>query len=190
MYGNFESRSQVVGQVDSFQPLSLLPIAYDTLYGFHADQLHGRDVFCGPREPKVRGSHFQGHPAVDLLENNVWICRLALGTSADELLWDGYAPFFTRGDFFDFEVCGHDGAYKGHVHVIVPFFGQKNDSLSAWQNCGLIGTIRRVVPTSYINGCAFCYTLPGFHQVADMLPSVWTVRTCSTCCLEEHPSNR
>ena len=32
----------------------------------------------------------------------------------------------TRGRFFDFEVGGHDGAYKGRVHVIVQFVGQKN----------------------------------------------------------------
>ena len=33
----------------------------------------------------------------------------------------------TRGGFFDFEVGGHDGAYK--VHVIVPFVGQKKGNL-------------------------------------------------------------
>ena len=49
------------------------------------------------------------------------------------LIWDGYGPFRTPGDFFDFEVGGHDGAYKGCVHVIVPFIGRKNDTLSARQ---------------------------------------------------------
>ena len=34
------------------------------------------------------------------------------------------------GGFFDFEVGGHDGAYKGRVHVIVPFDGRKNGKLS------------------------------------------------------------
>ena len=38
-------------------------------------------------------------------------------------------PSRTRGGFFDFEVGGHDGAYKGRVHVIVPFVGQKNGKL-------------------------------------------------------------
>ena len=35
-------------------------------------------------------------------------------------------PSLRRGGFFDFEVGGHDGAYKGRVHVIVPFVGRKN----------------------------------------------------------------
>ena len=35
------------------------------------------------------------------------------GTPANVLIWDGYGPSRTRGDFFDFEVGGHDGAYKG-----------------------------------------------------------------------------
>ena len=38
-----------------------------------------------------------------------------------------------QGVFFDFEVGGHDGAYKGRSHVIVPFIGGKNDTLSARQ---------------------------------------------------------
>ena len=35
----------------------------------------------------------------------------------------------TRGGFFHFEVGGHDGAYKGSVHVIVPFVERKNGQL-------------------------------------------------------------
>ena len=35
-------------------------------------------------------------------------------------------PSRTRGRFFDLEVGGHDGAYKGRVHVIVSFVGRKN----------------------------------------------------------------
>ena len=30
---------------------------------------------------------------------------------------------------FDFEVGGHDGAYKGRVYVIVPFVGRKHGKL-------------------------------------------------------------
>ena len=30
-----------------------------------------------------------------------------------------------------FEVGGHDGAYKGRIHVIVPFIGRKNGTLPA-----------------------------------------------------------
>ena len=35
-------------------------------------------------------------------------------------------PSRTRGGFFDFEVGGHDGAYKDRVHMIVRFVGRKN----------------------------------------------------------------
>ena len=38
-------------------------------------------------------------------------------------------PSRTRGGIFDFEGGGHDGAYKGRVHVIVPFVGRKNGKL-------------------------------------------------------------
>ena len=38
-------------------------------------------------------------------------------------------PSRKRGVFFDFEVGGHDGAYKGRVHVVVPFVGQKIGNL-------------------------------------------------------------
>ena len=73
--------------------------------------------------------------AVDMLGNIIWICPLAPGTSADVLIWDGYGPSRTRGDFFDFEVGGHDGAYKGRIDVIVPFIGRKNGTLTARQQC-------------------------------------------------------
>ena len=53
-----------------------------------------------------------------MLGNMIWICPLAPGTSVDVLIWDGYGPSRTRGDFLDFEVGGHDGAYKGRIHVI------------------------------------------------------------------------
>ena len=69
-----------------------------------------------------------------MLGNIIWICPLAPGTSADVLIWDGYGPSRTRGDFFDFEVGGHDGAYKGRNHVIVPFIGRKNGTLTAANN--------------------------------------------------------
>ena len=35
----------------------------------------------------------------------------------------------TRGGFFDFDLCGHDGACKGRVHVIIPFVGRKDGNL-------------------------------------------------------------
>ena len=83
--------------------------------------------------PKYAGHIFKVTVGVDMLGNIVWICLLAPRTSADILIWDGYGPSCTRGDFFGFEVGSHDGAYKGCVHVIVPFIGLKNDNLSAWQ---------------------------------------------------------
>ena len=52
----------------------------------------------------------------------VWPLELGLRTP---ILQCGHlsGPSRTRGGFFDFEVGGHDGAYKGRVHVIVPFVG-------------------------------------------------------------------
>ena len=38
-------------------------------------------------------------------------------------------PLRRRGGFFHFEVGGHDGAYKGRVHVIVPFIGRKKQGI-------------------------------------------------------------
>ena len=76
-----------------------------------------------------------GTPENARLGNIIWICPLAPGTLADVLSWDGYGPSRTQGDFFDFEVGGHDGAYKGRIHVIVPFIGRKNGTLTAHQQC-------------------------------------------------------
>ena len=70
-----------------------------------------------------------------MLGNIIWICPLAPGTSADVLTWDGYGPSGTQGDFFALEVGGHDGAYRGRIHVIVPFIGRKNGPLTARQQC-------------------------------------------------------
>ena len=79
VYGIFESccsGNQLVGPVESFQPLSPLPMFYDTIYGFHADQLLWWDVVCGPLAPKVRGpAHiFKVTVVVDMLQNFVlWL---------------------------------------------------------------------------------------------------------------------
>ena len=81
--------------------------------------------------PKYAPHVYKVTVAVDMLGNIIWI--LAPETSADVLIWDGYGPSRTRGDFFDFEVGGHDGAYKGRIHVIVPFIGRKNGTLTARQ---------------------------------------------------------
>ena len=84
-----------------------------------------------PRNPKYASHVYK--VTVDMLSNILWICLLALGTSDDVLIWDGYGACCTRGDLFDFEVGGHDGVYKGRMHVIVPFIGRKNGTLAACQ---------------------------------------------------------
>ena len=58
----------------------------------------------------------------------VWPLELGLRTPT---LWCAHlsGPSRTRGGFFDFEVGGHDGAYKDRVHVIIPFVGRKNGNL-------------------------------------------------------------
>ena len=87
-----------------------------------------------PKYASWYASHvYKGTIAVDMLGNILWICPLAPGTFADVLIWDGYGPSRTPGDFFDFEVGGHDGGYKGWIHVIVPFMGRKNGTLPAQQ---------------------------------------------------------
>ena len=75
---------------------------------------------------------------VDMLGKIVWTCPFAPGTYADVLIWDGYGPSRTSGDFFDFEVGGHDGAYKGRIHVHVPFIGRKNRTLMARSSCTIM----------------------------------------------------
>ena len=75
-------------------------------------------------DPKYVSHVYKVTVAIDMLGNIICICPLAPGTSTDVLIWDGYGPSRTRVDFFDFEVGGHDGAYKGQIHVIVPFIGR------------------------------------------------------------------
>ena len=83
--------------------------------------------------PKYASHVYNVPVALAMLGSNGWICPLALGTSADVLIWDGHGPSCTRGDFFDFEIGGHDGAYKGRIHVILPVIARKNGTLTAWQ---------------------------------------------------------
>ena len=49
--------------------------------------------------PKYAAHIFKVTVAVDMLGNIIWICPLAPGTTADALIWDGYGPARTRGDF-------------------------------------------------------------------------------------------
>ena len=83
--------------------------------------------------PKYAPHVYKVIVAVDMSGKIVWICPLAPETSVDDLICDGYGPSHTRGDFFDFEVGGHDGADKGRIHVIVPFIGRKNGTSTARQ---------------------------------------------------------
>ena len=56
--------------------------------------------------PKCASHVYTVTAAVNMLGETVWICPLAPSTSAHVLICNGYGPFRTRGDFFDFEVGG------------------------------------------------------------------------------------
>ena len=156
--------------------------------------------------PKYTAHIFKVVVAIDMLSNIVWICPLALGTSADVLICDGYGHSRTQDDFFDFEV-------GGHVDVIVPFTGPKNDNLSTRQlsysdvhgwyrarigqpsahlwNWGLIWKIWGGGPNALHQSVRILFTLcPILHPEVGPLPSLFTVGTCFPSCLEEHRSNR
>ena len=53
------------------------------------------------------------------------MCDLMLGTSPDVMIWDQREASRTHGQFFDFEIGEHDGAYKGCLHTAVPYIGRK-----------------------------------------------------------------
>ena len=75
--------------------------------------------------PKYAGHVYKVTVAVDNLGNIVWICDLMPGTSADVMIWDQRGPSRTHGQFFDFEIGAHDGAYKGRLHAAVIYIGRK-----------------------------------------------------------------
>ena len=50
--------------------------------------------------------------AVDHWINDVWVCPVLPGTSADVKIWDKYGPQCTKECFMEFEVGIHDGACK------------------------------------------------------------------------------
>ena len=72
---------------------------------------------CNPESTLARRAKFS-HALVWPLELGLRTPTLRCGHLSD--------PSCTRRGFFDFEVGGHDGAYKGRVHVIVPFVERKN----------------------------------------------------------------
>ena len=65
----------------------------------------------GNLSPKCRKHHTESH-----VEHSQ---RVRYGTSC------------MQGDFSDFEFWGHGEADKGRVHVIAPFIGRKNSTLTA-----------------------------------------------------------
>ena len=91
---------------------------------------------CYVKRVRERPGHVPGAPGKAFLL--VWPLELGLRTLT---LQCGHlsSPSRTRGGFFDFEVDGHDGAYKGRVHVIVPFAGRKNgNSIDRQQSCNVL----------------------------------------------------
>ena len=79
-------------------------------------------------DPHLESTLALGTRRAEFSDALVWPLQLGLRTPT---LRCGHlsGPSRTRGGFFDFEVGGHDGAYKGRVHVIVPFVGRKNGKL-------------------------------------------------------------
>ena len=89
------------------------------------------------RAGRAPGIFFDPCPTGGLLPLICWatLYGFAPWPPGHQQIWDGYGPSRTRGDFFDFKVGGHDGAYKGRIHVIVPLIGRKNGTLTARQQC-------------------------------------------------------
>ena len=106
-------------------------------------QVHESKWLCGgtlarrARAWRAPGIFFDPCPTGGLLPLICWatLYGFAPWPPGHQQIWDGYGPSRTRGDFFDFEVGGHDGAYKGRIHVIVPLIGRKNGTLTARQQC-------------------------------------------------------
>ena len=59
----------------------------------------------------------------------VWVVPRVGVEDSHSSLWPLEWSITHKRGFVDFEVGGHDGAYKGRVHVIVPFGGRKNGNL-------------------------------------------------------------
>ena len=75
--------------------------------------------------PKYASHVYKMTVAVDNLGNIVCICDLMPGTTADLMIWDARGPSRSHGQFFDFELGAHDGAYKGRIHTAVPYISRK-----------------------------------------------------------------
>ena len=95
--------------------------------------------------PKYAGHVYKTTVGVDNLGNIVWICDLMLGTSADVMIGDQCGPLRTHGQFFDFELVAHDGAYEGRLHTAAPYIGRKTLSEAQQEYNDIHGFYRRRV---------------------------------------------
>ena len=104
------SRDSMGRQVESFQPLSpfsvFLTHFIDSMPINSIGGIWSADLW----NHKYASHVYKVTVAVGMLDSIIWICPLVPGISADVLIWDGYGPSRTWGDFFDFEAGGHDGA--------------------------------------------------------------------------------
>ena len=80
--------------------------------------------------------------AVDNFGNIVWVCNLMPDTTVDILIWDARGPSRSHGQFLDFEMGAHDGAYKGGFHTAVPCIGRKTLSDNQQEHNNLHGFYR------------------------------------------------
>ena len=104
---------------------------------FDFDNVQGHILIAHGGNVSAPGIFFDPCPTGGLLPLICWatLYGFAPWPPGHQQIWDGYGPSCTRGDLFDFEVGGHDGAYKGRIRVIVPFIGRKNGTLTARQQC-------------------------------------------------------
>ena len=141
----------------------------------------GGDLLDVLFNPKYASHVYNITVAVDNLGNIVWICDLMPGTSADVMIWDQRGPSRTHGQFFNFEIGAHDGAYKGRLHTAVPYIGRKtlsdsqqeymsmacivqgrSTSLHGCGNGGLSTMSGHALQRSCTAMCVFCSTLLSF----------------------------
>ena len=97
------------------------------------------------------------------------------------MIWDQHGPSRTHGQFFDFQIGAHDGAYKGRLHTAVPYIGRKtlsddksiimsmasivqglSTSLHGCGNGGLSAMFGQALQQSCMAMCVFCSTLLSF----------------------------
>ena len=135
--------------------------------------------------------------ALNWLGNICWVCLLSPGTTPDILIWDAQGPQRSAGDFVNFEVGIHDGAFKGRVGSIIPFVGggklsdgqqEYNDVHGVVQGKGrtllcpsvALACVSRRLDTSRPHSaaedcpCAVTHNTILFESQAD-IPALWTM---------------